>query len=192
MKSIHIKTLKLTNFKGIKEKTVSFNLNETTISGANATGKSTLQDAFTWLLFGKDSSDRKDFNIKNTVDTDLNRQDHVVEAVLLVGDVEHTIKRVYKEKWVKKRGEETPEFTGHETEYFWNEVPVNQAEFQSKVQFILPEDQFKLLTNPLYFNQIKWQTRREMLEQLAGDVSLEEAATDKDLKALLDWLNKEN
>ena len=61
--NIKIKKLSLTNFKGIKDLAVEFN-NVTNIHGENGTGKSTIFDAFTWLLFGKDSHDSKDFNIK--------------------------------------------------------------------------------------------------------------------------------
>ncbi|MDY0104629.1 MAG: AAA family ATPase [Lentimicrobium sp.] len=175
MKHLKINYLNIRNFKGIENLEVAFEKN-TTIAGANATGKSTLLDAFTWLLFGKDSSERKDFNIKNTVKTDLNRADHIVQAGLQLGSVSYVIRRTYKEKWTKRRGSEETEFTGHETEFHWNEVPVNQTEFQSKVNFILEESQFKLLTNPMYFNSLKWPARRDMVSALAGDISLEDAA----------------
>ena len=63
MKKVKILKLSLLNFKGIKQLEITFN-GTTKIYGDNATGKTTLVDAFTWLLFGKDSTDRKDFSIK--------------------------------------------------------------------------------------------------------------------------------
>ena len=68
---IKIFSLKLKNFKGIKELKIDFNCQNTNIYGANATGKTTIFDAFKWLFFDKDSSDRKDFNIK-TLDNNNN------------------------------------------------------------------------------------------------------------------------
>jgi uncharacterized protein YhaN len=56
MKQIILKSLKLVYFKGQKNLEVNFNPDITDISGANETGKTTLFDSFTWLLFGKDST----------------------------------------------------------------------------------------------------------------------------------------
>ena len=52
--------MSLLNFKGVRELTVDFDEHETNIFGANHTGKTTLFDAFVWLLFDKDSQDRQD------------------------------------------------------------------------------------------------------------------------------------
>ena len=50
-----IKRLSLVNFKGLRNVVIDFNDTVTTISGRNGTGKTTIMDAFTWLLWGKDS-----------------------------------------------------------------------------------------------------------------------------------------
>ncbi len=176
MKQIILKTIKIENFKGIKSLEINFNENVTNILGANGTGKTTVFDAFTYLLFGKDSTDRKDFNIKNTVDKSLNRQDHVVEAKIMVDSHEVTIKRIYKEKWQKTRGSEEQEFKGNESEFYWNEVPVNLSEFNTKVSSIVNEQVFKMITSPTYFNSIDWKQRRSILTEIAGEVSDEELA----------------
>ncbi len=60
---IEIKKLHIENFKGTKQRTVEFGEN-TLICGANATGKTTVFDAFTWLLFGKDSLGSAKFDIR--------------------------------------------------------------------------------------------------------------------------------
>lgn len=177
MQNITIQSLQITNFKGIKNLQITFNAaGETNIYGANGTGKSSVFDAFTWLLFGKDSQDRKDFDIKNTVETDLNRQDHEVSAVLKVDGSTETIRRVFREKWVKRQGSEYPEMQGNETVYFWNEVPMQAGEFKARIESIISESIFKLLTHALYFNQMKWTDRRKILEDIAGPVTLEDLA----------------
>ncbi len=55
---IKLTELYLKNFKSVKEKAYSFG-DSTKIAGANGTGKTTVYDAFCWLLFGKDSSGHK-------------------------------------------------------------------------------------------------------------------------------------
>lgn len=186
--NISIQQLTLTNFKGAKNLTVDFG-KITNIYGDNATGKTTIQDAWCWLLFGKNSNEQKDFEIK-TLDSKGNviaRIDHEVTGHLLVDGEPTILKRVFREKWTKKRGSETAEFTGHETTYFWNDVPLSQSEYQNKISLILNEDIFKLITNPLYFNNnLKWDARRNVLLKLSGGVSNEEVSGgSKDFEGLI-------
>ena len=170
--NIKIKKLSLTNFKGIKDLAVEFN-NVTNIHGENGTGKSTIFDAFTWLLFGKDSHDSKDFNIKTLDSTGKATPmlDHGVEGILDVDGSEITLKRIYQEKWQRRRGSEESELTGHETLYYWNGVPQQAGEFKTKADALVNEGLFKLLTSTLHFNSMKWQDRRLVLILLAGEIS---------------------
>ena len=95
MKTIVIRQLTLLNFKGIRNLTVDFDAIETNIYGANGAGKTTVFDAFTWLLFGKDSKDRKDFNIK-TLGEDgkaIERLPHEVTACIEVNGEEINLKK---------------------------------------------------------------------------------------------------
>ncbi len=165
-----IQKLIITNFKGIRSLEVDFK-NITNIEGHNGTGKTSVFDAFNWLLFGKDSHHSKDFNIKNTVDTSLNKMDHEVTGVFDVDGSTTTFKRVYSEKWTTKRGTSDREMTGHETKFFYNDIPLSQAEYNAKVDSIIKEDLAKLLTNPTHFNTIEWKKRRSVLIDIAGQVS---------------------
>lgn len=190
--NIKINQISITNFKGIKQLFVNFN-EKTSIFGANGTGKTTIYDAFCWLLFGKNAEDRKDFNIKNTVEVSLNRQEHEVSAIINVDGSETSLKRVYKEKWTKKKGSEEAEYTGNETLYFWNDVPLQQKDFQDKIGQILNENTFKLLTNPMHFNALKWQDRRAILTSLVKSISDSEiAANNKDFQSLLSQLQNKS
>lgn len=173
MKNIKIKSLQVINFKGLKHQEINFNTEgQTWIFGANGTGKTSLYDAFIWLLFGKDSTDRKDFEIKNTVHTEMNRAEHVVSGTFQIDEQEILLKRIYKEKWVKKRGSTESEFAGNETIFFFNDVPCSQSEYNSKIALISQgENVFKLITNVQYFNQLKWQERREILLRMCGGIS---------------------
>lgn len=169
---IKLKSLRLKNFKGIKEKTINFG-QVTDILGANATGKTTIADAFRWLLFDKDSQDRSTFGIK-TLDANNNvihGLDHEVEGVLLVDSKTLTLQKTYREKWTKKRGQEQRELTGHETVYAIDEVPVKKSEYTDKINELIDENIFKLVTNPLYFNEkLNWKDRRDLLLQVIGNI----------------------
>lgn len=172
MKTIQIKQISLTNFKGLRNQVINFEKN-TDIYGANGTGKTTIMDAFLWMLFGKDSTDRKDFEIKtlDKFNVAIPKIEHEVSAVIMVNDIEIQVSRILKENWVKKRGSETTEFSGNVTEYYWDGVPMQQKTFQEKVSAILDETVFKLITNPLAFNSLKWQDRRNVLMDIAGAIS---------------------
>lgn len=170
---INIQNLKITNFKGIRSLEINLNSEVTNIYGANATGKTSVYDSFLWLLFGKDSTDRTDFNIRpiedgksnNTVETE-------VYALLTVEDRKIELRRVFKPKWVKARGTAMAEYAGNETMYYYNDVPLKQADYKAKIDAIIDEKLFRLLTNPAYFNQtLKWQDRRSMLIEMAGTIS---------------------
>lgn len=184
---MEIKLLKLSlkNFKGIKELVINFAGRNTNIYGKNATGKTTIFDAFKWLFFDKDSNDKKDFNIK-TLDKDNNPihfLEHEVEATLLIDNSEVIFKKVLEEKWVKKRGQEQQEFSGHETSYWIDEVPIKKKDYEEKINNIIPESLFKLITDPLFFNnQMSWKERRELLVNISGSDLTDETILDSDIK----------
>lgn len=197
MKEILLKSLNLKNFKGIKDLHIDFS-KITNIFGDNGTGKTSIADAFTWLLFDKDSLDRvvgdkeSNFQIK-THDKDgniLHGLEHGVTGILAVNGKDITLSKVYKEKWTKRRGEAERNLTGHETLYYIDEVPVKKSEFQEKINSIINEQLFKLITNPLYFStNMKWQDRRDVLLNIIGDITAEKIINYKsDLKPLLGLL----
>lgn len=177
-KKIIIRRLRLLNFKGIRDFTVEFNDRRTSILGCNGSGKTTVFDAFTWLLFGKDSLDRKAFSIKtrDASGKTIEKLPHEVSAVLLVNDEEITLCRRFNEKWTKKRGSAVEEFTGNTEERLYNDVPCSVREWQEKIASIYSEDIFKFITNPLYFSAQKPDVQRAMLFRMAGGVSDDEIA----------------
>lgn len=181
-------TLKLKNFKGIKSFELDTSGDNTSIYGDNATGKTTLFDAFLWLLFDKDSQNKTTFDIK-TLDKNnvpIHGLDHEVEATLSVGNKPITLRKTYREKWTKKRGSATAEFTGHTTDHFINDVPVKKSEYDAQIDQIATEDIFRLLTSPTFFNEhLHWTDRRKLLLEVAGDISdADVIASDKSLAKL--------
>lgn len=167
---IKIYNLKLKNFKGIKELEIDFEGKNTNIYGKNATGKTTIFDAFKWLFFDKDSNDRKDFNIKTLDENNkpIHFLEHEVEATLIIDGQDINFKKMFKEKWIKKRGQEQQEFSGHETSYWIDEVPIKKKDYEEKINSIIPENLFKLITDPSFFNQMLWKEKRELLVNISG------------------------
>lgn len=195
-KKVILKELTLKNFKGIKDLAVKFG-EVTTIAGANATGKSTVFDAFTWVLFGKDSNGRTDsgkgaFTVK-TVGPDGNpilKLEHSVTAVLEVNGVEVSLTRTLSEDWVKPRGKAEVELKGNTTHYFCDGVEIKAGAFQEKVAAITEEQLFKLITNPAYFPSLDWKTQREILLSISGGVTYDEVAAGRaDFSAILSQLS---
>lgn len=192
MKQIKLSNIILTNFKGIKHFELNVSGNNVRIFGDNATGKTTLFDAFVWLLFDKDSQNKKDFQIKTLLNgKPISKLDHEVEATLLIDGEQLTLKKLYKEKWTKKRGSSTADFTGHTTDYYVNGVPSKKKEYEEKVASIVDEGIFKLLTNPAYFNeQLKKDEKRNLLLEIAGNVTEEEVINNNpELEKLKNILN---
>lgn len=188
-----LKNLKLRNFKGIKDFDLVADGKNIKVYGDNATGKTTLFDSFVWLLFDKDSQNKKDFQIKTlgALGDVIHYLDHEVEGSFEVADKTLTLRKVYSEKWTKKRGSVTQEFSGHSTEYYIDGVPVKKNEYSDRIAQIAPEDVFKLLTSPTYFNeQLHWQDKRKALIQVCGDISDEEViASNEKLSKLQHILN---
>lgn len=186
--------LHLSNFKGIREFTLDAQGQSVSVYGDNATGKTTLFDAFTWLLFGKDSQNRADFEIK-TLNADgnvLHGLDHTVEAELEIDGQSLTLRKTYHEVYTKRRGSAHQELTGHTTDHFIDGVPVQKKEYDSRIAEIADEDVFRLLTSPSYFNeQLHWKERRKLLLEVCGDISdADVIASDKALARLPDIIGK--
>lgn len=183
--------LNLQNFKGIEFGDFRFT-NNTIIRGDNATGKTTVFDAICWLLFGKDSLDRADFQIKTLKNGEpVHNVNHMVQAAFDNEDgTGFTLKRIYREKYSNPRGGEV-KLTGHTTDYFINDVPSKEKEYKAFINNMINEDVFKLITNPLFFNeQYTWQNRRKLLLEMCGDVDDASVINSKDeLKRLTDLLN---
>ena len=193
MKKIELIFIKLRNFKGISQLDVDLKRENARIYGDNATGKTTVFDAFLWLLFDKDSNNDSKFALQTLTGSGqkVHYLEHTVEGVFLVDGTEVQLKKVYKEKWTKKRGQAHKEFGGYTTDHFVDDVPVNKKEYVAKVESIVQEEVFKLLTSPTYFNEnVKWQERRNILLEVCGDILDEDViASDAALAKLNDVLS---
>ncbi len=182
MRTIKLKSLSLVNFKGVRSQKINFSDQVTVVCGENGTGKTTVFDAFLWLLFGKDSTGRSDsnFNIK-TLDPQTGKPilhlEHSVTGVLDVDGTEIKLQRCYVENWVKPRGTTEETLQNHKTEYFLNDVKLaTKKEYDAEIAAILPEDLFKMVANPFCFTSLKPDVQKSMLLDMAGSVTDDEVA----------------
>ena len=188
MKRITIEELHLRNFRGARDVRVSFTDGTNIVCGDNGTGKSTLMDAFLWLLFGKDAEERKDCEVKRIeAGETLRRTDATVECRIDVDGQQNTLRRSLREVWSKPRGATEPVFKGNETEYTINDVPKKMSEFDAWVaEHLAPADVFRLLTDAGCFPRLKWEKQRERLFELSGGV--DEEAVKASVDGLADLL----
>lgn len=180
MQEIRLTQMRICNFKGIRELAIDFNGKDMNVLGDNGTGKTTIIDSFTWLLFGKDSLDRADFGIKptDTAGNIVHQLETSVEAVFDISGTEKVLKKTLTEVWTRRRGAVESEFTRNENNFYIDGVPKKKAEYTSAIKELIDEDVFKIITNPLYFNEsVNWKDRRGVLLTICGEVSDEEVIT---------------
>lgn len=189
--NITLKKLTLGYFKGIHSLEIDFHPDATNIYGANGSGKSTVKDAFCWLLFGKDTQGRADYAVK-TYGPDgkiIPKIDHTVTGILSVDGRETVLVRTLHEKWVKKRGAAETTFDGNETLYQINGLPVQAGEYNAYIDSLISDEMFKALTNPLFVNTLPWKSRRDILSSLVSVTDQDIAQGNEQFRSLLDNLN---
>lgn len=177
MKTIQINTLTLENFKCHSHLRLEPMGKSFAICGDNATGKTSVYDAFVWLLFGKDSlgTAEKSFDVKPLDEWGLVRDRNAitaVEAELLVDGEPLTLRRTFRENWTKRRGSREAVFEGNVSDYFVDGLPLRKSAYDAAVRKLIPEELFRMLTSVTHFAAaMKWQDRRSILFDLAGALS---------------------
>lgn len=194
---MRLKQLRLENFQGVKALDVAFDGLDGVIYGDNGVGKTTVFNAFTWLLFDKPSTGAKNFTPKSrTGSGEAHNLEHVAEAVIVLDDgQEVTLRKVYHEVYQKKRGSSVEVMTGHTTDYFIDGVPTSERDYGDKLeQMIAPAERMKMLTMPEYFAEgIEWTERRRILLALCGEiVDGDVIASSPELSPLQGILQKNN
>lgn len=170
--------LRLENFQGTKAATYDFNGESASIYGDNETGKTTIFNAFTWVLFNSSSTDSKNFTPKTkSADGDVHNLDHAVTGRFAMDDGRIvTLRKVFHEIWKKKRGSASAEFSGHSIDFYLDEVPVKEKDYSAALMtFCGDVAQMKMLAMPTYFAEtMPWESRRKILLAVCGDVTDDE------------------
>ncbi len=175
MREIRLLSLAIHNFKGCQTLDLALDGRSASIYGDNAAGKTTIYDALTWLLFGKDSKGRGDFEIK-PLGPDGQVLDHgavtEVEAIFEADGERSTLRKTYFEKWSTKRGNADASYDGNTSEYYVDGVPVKKYEYERRAGELVAEELFRMLTGVSWFCEgMSWQNRRKVLLDVCGVVS---------------------
>lgn len=175
MKEITIKSVHAENFKSFKDMSLEFG-KKSSVLAKNYTGKSSIADLVSWVLFGKSSTgnvEGKQFHPrrydKNGVNID--HVDVVAEIVMVIDNVETTIRKVQKQKWVRHTGDSEKTYEGDKTEFFWDGVPTTATEHKKKVAEIMDESVFYMLINPDTFPSMPWKKQREYLTEHIASIT---------------------
>lgn len=167
--------LNLQNFQKIRAADYSFGGKSVSVYGANASGKTTLYNAVTWLLFGNASTGAKNFTPKTRgKNGELHHLDHSAEATFAAEDGQIvTLKKVFHEVWTKKRGSATEEFSGHTVDFYTDGVPCKEKEYAEFIERLFGNaDLLKMLTMPDCFpSRMEWSARRKVLMEICGEMS---------------------
>ena len=171
MNDYRIQSLKLQNFCSIRSLEITPDGADISVYGDNATGKTTIANAFAWLFTGKNACGTADFD-PAPLDSS-NAKIHNLETSVAVRFTDGTeYRRVLTEVWTKKRGEVTAQLTGTKTAYFKDDVPLKEKEFNADVDSLFGgAEKFRMLTAVGYFPAVMdWKARRKLLLEMCGDV----------------------
>lgn len=169
---ITLKSLKMVNFKGFRDYSIMFNELCTEVYGPNKGGKTTIADAITWCLFGKDSNGRTAFSLKthDSEGTIIPHLEHYVEMCIDCDGEERTLRRAIREKWNKLRNEDKEVLSGNVTEFYVDGQMMTASEYKKFISSLISEDVFMAITVPDYFTGLPWQKQREFLVSLVGEL----------------------
>lgn len=179
MKKIIIKSIHMENFKKFKDKTIEFGSTVTSIFGQNYKGKSSIADAFSWTMFNKSSTGNTEgsqFKPRRYDENGLNidHVDVIVEMVLDIDGEELKIKKTQSQKWVRHHGDDIDSYMGDETKYEWNDVPVSATDHKKRVEAIISEEIFHMITNPAAFPTMVAKKQREFLTNNIANITNED------------------
>lgn len=169
-----LKSLCLENFKGLFNFNFEVQNDLLRFFGRNASGKTTIVDAFNWLLFDKDSSWATKFNVRRLDENGnpVNNTVITVKAVIVDNNgEEHTLQKQQKQNWVTKRGTTVAELKGNLNSYEIDGFPKSERDYKEFVSGICPEETFKICSSVTYFMSLAWKDRRKMLTDTVTAIS---------------------
>ncbi len=163
---IELKKLDISFFKGIRTLHLDFRAGLNSLFGDNATGKTSVYDALTWLLFDKDSHGNSKFTVKPVGMTGVTPE---VIAILAIDGVEIKLRKTLREKWEKPRGRSEARYAGDTRDYEVDDVPRKEGEYKRIIAEYIDEAQFKMLTSIYAFaRDMHWKERRAKLAEVCG------------------------
>jgi len=162
---IRLLRLTLENFKCIKHFDLDLAGMDGEVYATNGMGKTSLADAYFWLLTGKDSAGGMPADKLFPIDAPAGVEVFVAGYFLDTEKREFSLGRVLKRKIQRSRGEAEATLRGTSTEYSINGVVKPQREFNAFVQERFgDEPTLRMLSDHRYFAEsMHWEDRRDLL-----------------------------
>lgn len=175
MKEVILKSLSYENWRGMKRDFV-FRQNGNVISGRNGSGKTTVFNAFLWLLTGADCEDRQNFLLFDYTQpmTYENKITARVEAVISIDGQDYTLAREASPGWVRKRGSSVYEKKSSDDYGFYVDgISYSAGDYRKFIEEnIATVDKLKLMLNIRYFQKLDWKSLREYFEDMVGNITI--------------------
>ena len=185
-----ILSLTLENFRSIKNMTVDFDGQDADVLGANGTGKTTIANAICWLLIDRPMTEEADFTPKTEGTHGLNHKASM--TVELPNGQRMTLAKDFYEKWTRKRGSATEEFTGNVTDYYIDGVKSKKKEYTEILENACGIDieRVKMLMVLGYFaDTMKTDEKRRILFEMAGEFTdMDVIAANEELEGIENFL----
>lgn len=168
MSKVLVKSIDLTNFKGFAKLHKDFNQTKETIMAENGQGKTTLKDAFFWILGfnhignvipSKDNKEIPNLEIKATM-------------ILEIDGIEYVLDRTQREVWKTNKDTGVDEKMNNESIYSMDGIEYIYKNYKTKIGELFGVDYEKLLmlSEKEYFNSNTtkwgWAERRRTLFEL--------------------------
>lgn len=193
MNTVIIKNITLENFKGLAQAKMTFDANETKIAGENGSGKSTIKNAFEWLLCQNVTDvlpmlDNKEIPNLTTK----------VVATLEINGFEYKLSRVSKGKYQLNQETGVMSKVTNESTYTIDDIELKEKDYKAKLADLLGNGTFEnlqILTDKDYFNtdstKFKWSDRRKVLFEICGvKNAVKDIANKEEYKDIQEYLVK--
>lgn len=190
MKTITLKKLTLQDWRG-QNNSVTFGQN-TEIKGRNKSGKSTILNAFLWLMTNADSDDRQNYRLFNEKEEQTYENSKVasVEGIIDVDGIEYVFKKTARPGWMRKRGrEEYEKKSTDDYNFYIDSIERSATEYKKFIEeLIAPIDKLKIMLNINQFLKFDWKEMRKHFESIIG--TLKESDMKGDYSAIKDLMVK--
>lgn len=188
-----LQSIKIHNFKGIRDLSVDFDGKDIDIYGDNDAGKTTIYDAFLWCLFNKDSKDRTHIKWKplDSKNNPIHGLQTSVKVILIVNGQIKEFEKIRTEREVIKRHSQEKTYEDS-SKYLVNGLETSTKKiYDQEVEKVLDQEKFKNLTSVTYFlEQLSPEERREALFNYFGVKSDKEIINEtKELHSLIQIMN---
>lgn len=173
MKEVFLRKIVIDNFKGMRHFELEIESMMTEIHGTNGTGKTSLYDAYLWLLTGKDSKGSEAFKVQPVDENNetIPKLTTSVSCLFSIDGVETTFRRSLSQKWSKPKGTDHEILKGNTTDYFIDDVPVTATAFGAKVKESFCDiDKLRMMSSVFQFFSLPVKEARAMLVQMAGEM----------------------